>query len=387
MHKMNPKTKYQLFKQTKNFCSVPWNLVYVDMSGRIKTCTYAKGGGIMGDLKQQSIEEILNSQGFITLRQDISQDRVTDNCRSCLSLENCGDTQNEYNFLRSNYNSMFKSAEVDYHDPGDFVLSALDLHWSSLCDLKCVTCWAGQSSSIAKEQGVPVRHTPKEIAEQFIQYVAEHQSTLKEVYLSGGEPTMIKYNLQLLEKLDKRDDLLIRVNSNMMWNTDNKIVQEILKFPNVLFTCSADALNNKFEYIRRGASWDKFLHNLQFLQNRNNVELRINSVFFVLQSTGLLDTIEFFNNNFDIKNFTINQCGMEQTHLRCRNLPEHVKKKLKQDIALAIEKYHHDLNLVGQLNNCVTELEQTKTEDFHEYFDSIDKLAGTDWKQVFSDIL
>lgn len=341
----------------------------------------------MGSIKQQSIEEILQSQGYITLREDLAQDKKTFNCEGCLQLENAGNKTDTYHYLRSNYNTLFQSADVDYQSSSEFVLGAVDLHWSSTCDLKCVTCWAGQSSSIANEQGLPVRHTPKELAENFIDFVHKNQHTLKEVYLSGGEPTLIKYNLKLLKKLEKRSDLLLRVNSNMMWDQDNSIIQEILKFPNVLFTCSADALGKKFEYIRRGASWEKFIHNLKFLQTFSNIEIRINSVFFVLQSTQLIETIEYFKNTMGIENFTINKCGMGHTYLRCRNLPDHVKKKVKQDIGLAIEKYSHDLNLVGQLNNCYRELERPKTEDYSDYLNGIDRIEGSNWQKVFEDLL
>lgn len=385
MYKIHPKKKYQLFKQSETFCSVPWNLVYIYTNGEIKTCT--PGNLIMGSIKEQPIEEVLQSHKYTTLREDLYQEKTCYNCKNCLQSENSGNKTETYHYLRDNYNSMFRHADIDYQSCNEFVLGAVDLHWSSTCDLKCVTCWAEQSSSIANEQGIPVRHTPKQLAENFIDFVNRNQHTLQEVYLSGGEPTLIKYNLTLLKKLNKRSDLLLRVNSNMMWDQDNAIIKEILKFPNVLFTCSADALGEKFEYIRRGASWKKFIANLYFLQKQPNVEIRINSVFFVLQSTQLIETIEYFKFNMGIKNFTINKCGMGHTYLRCRNLPEHVKQKVKQDIIEAIEKYNDDLNLVGQLKNCYYELEVLKTDDYADYLDNIDSIEGTNWREVFKDIV
>ena len=149
------------------------------------------------------------------------------------------------------------------------------------------------------------------------------------MYFSGGEPTLIKYNLNLLKQLEKRDDLLIRVNSNLMWDTDNSIVKEILKFPNVMFTCSADNLDQKFEYIRRGATWERFVSNLKYLSTFSNVKLRINSVFFVLSAFDLLDTIDYFYTHFEINDFTINQCGMGHTYFRCRNLSSNFKESIK----------------------------------------------------------
>ena len=209
---LDPKKKFQLFKQSKNFCSAPWNLLYVYTDGQVQTCT--KGIENLGNIQNEPLDSILNSKKIIAIKQNMLEDRVIDNCSSCIKLENEGTGEKKYEYLRNLYNEMFKLQTVNYAD-NSFQLGALDLHWSSTCNLKCVTCWAQQSSSIAQEQKLPVKHTPSSIAYPLIDWITEKQHTLKEVYLSGGEPSLIKYNLYLLEKLEKRSDLLIRVNSNL----------------------------------------------------------------------------------------------------------------------------------------------------------------------------
>ena len=385
MFKINPKDKFVLFKQNDKFCAAPWSLLYVYPDGVVKTCV--SGKDVMGNLNTDRIEDILYNDQRSQIKQDMLDCKASDNCAKCARLENAGNGQEKYQFLRNNYNQLLQDLDVDYHKENEFVLGALDLHWSSLCDLKCVTCWAYQSSSIAQEQGLPINHVPSERANIFIDWVEQNQHTLKEIYLSGGEPTMIKYNRRLLEKIQKRPDLQIRVNSNLMWSQDNPVLTEILKFPNVLFTCSADALDQQFEYIRRGANWRKFLENLTFLSKHENVRLRINSVFFVLSAVNLIDTIEYFKNRFAISDFTINQCGMGQTHLRCRNLSPQAKDQCRINLNNAIARYSDNLNLVGQLTNCVKELDQPQDESFVNYLTHIDQLAGSNWQTTFADVL
>ena len=380
----NYRRKFQLFKQTSNFCSVPWNLLFVSMEGKIYTCT--KGTYQIGDLRTDSMEEIIHNASREKIKKEILEDTQADNCKKCLKLENNYEDK-KYNHIRGMYNELFKKNEIDYDNTDSFVLGGLDLHWSSVCNLKCVTCHAKQSSLIAKEQGRPVLHTPPKAAAKLIDWIENNQDNLKEIYLSGGEPTYINYNLDLLKKIKKRPDLLIRVNSNMMWEKDNKIISEILKFPNVLFTCSADSIGKKFEYIRRGAKWDKFVENINFLQSYKNVNTRVNLVFFVLNGTSITDIIDFFHDNIGIKNFTINQCGMGHTYLRCRNLPDKSKKEAREKISSAIKKYSHDLNLVGQFTNCLKELDYNKSEDYIDYFENIDSIAGSKWKNVFWDLI
>lgn len=386
MFKISPKNKFQLFKKNDIFCAAPWSLLYVYPNGQVFTCV--EGKNILGDLNKNSIEEILYNSQRSGIKQDMLNGGIASkNCTKCLSFENSGNNQDRYHYLRNNYNELMRDLDIDYFDVNDFVLGALDLHWSSICDLKCVTCWAKQSSSIATEQGLPVAHLPSKQANMFIDWVAKNQDTLKEIYLSGGEPTLIKYNLRLLEKIKKRSDLQIRVNSNLMWDQDNLIVNEILKFPNVLFTCSADSIEQKFEYIRRGSNWKKFLENLKFLQSHNHAKIRINSVFSVLTAGDFVETIDFFKNNLGITDLTINQCGMGHTYLRARNLPVNLKNKCQRSLEHAIENYCSDLSLVGQLKNCLKELEHSGTESYVYFLENIDTLAKTNWRSTFSELV
>jgi len=381
---MNPKEKFHLFKTNKNFCSAPWNLLYVDTNGAIKICV--NNHGKLGNLHQSSLPELLQSPNILKIKKDMLEDKPIAGCTACHKLEKQIDSNTSYKFLRNMYNELFVDQDINYHDINQFNFSALDLHWGSVCDLKCVTCWPHQSSSLAVEQGVPITHIDSKIVADLIDIIVSNQHKLKEIYLSGGEPTLIKHNLALLSRIDKREDLQIRINSNMMWKQDNSILQEVLKFPNVLFTCSADNTKEKFDYIRRGARWEKFLENLQFLTERSNVEIRINLVFFVLSALDLIDTIDFFAENYNIKDFTINQCSMGQTHLRCRNLPEHLKPRVIENLEQAKQKYAHDVNLLGQLTNCLMELGNPKSEDFNDYFSNIDILAGTKFQLVFPEL-
>jgi len=378
----DPKTRFKLFKQNKHFCTAPWNLLYVGMDGTVKPCTRSK---VFGDLNTNTIEEIMSNDKFKTLKEDILQDRITDNCKKCLSFENITDA-GKFASLRNLYNELGIESSVDHTDVSQFKLAALDLHWSSICDLKCVTCWHEQSSSIAREQNMPVKHTPPVVANKLIDYIVNNQNELKEIYMSGGEPTLIKYNLKLLQQIEKRSDLLIRVNSNMQWQQDNAIIQEILKFPNVMFTCSIDGLGEKFDYIRRGGNWNVTLNNIKFLQAQPNVDLRANTVFFVLTAQEIPDIIDYFMQEIGAIDHTINQVTMGQEKLRCRNLPAKIKRQVKTKLEDYLVKYSNNLNISGNLKNCLMELEHDSVDDYRQHFDNIDLLQGSNWRNLYPEL-
>jgi len=380
---MDPKTKYKLFRQNTHFCAAPWNLLYVGVNGGINSCTF---GQFFGNPASQSLPKILSNNKYKNLRTDIINDKLTDNCRKCIKLEN-DTTAGEFKSLRNHYNDLVVDGDTDYTDVSRFKLMALDLHWSSICDLKCVTCWAEQSSSIAREQNKPVNHTPPSVANQLIDYISKNQNNLKEIYLSGGEPTLIKYNLKLLKQIEKRPEILIRVNSNMQWKQDNPIIKEIIKFPNVLFTCSVDGMGEEFEYIRRGGNWKVTLANIRFLKSHSNVEIRANTVFFVLTAQRIPQIIDYFMEEVGSMDHTINQCAMGQDDLRCRNLSTDIKNKVRQSLTETFEKYKDNLNIAGNIKNCLLELDNEASSDrYKEYFDNIDKLQGSNWRKLFPEL-
>lgn len=379
---MDPKKKFFLFHQSQSFCSVPWNYLKVDADGSVRTCV--QGQEILGNINRQGINEILHNPILRSIRQDLYNDEIPHNCTQCRALDQIGSS---YSYLRSMYNNWFKFSDVDYSDFDSFHLSGLDLHWSSTCNLKCVTCWSKQSSAIAQEMRLPILHLPSDRAQHLIDWALQQQHQLKEIYFSGGEPTLIRHNIQLLERLDPRADLLIRVNTNMAFDVENKFINLLSKFPNVLFTLSADAMTDRFDYIRQGASWSRFLQNLDFLRERHH-QFRINSVFFVASALTLIDTQQFFRENYGIVDFTINQCGMQQHQLLCRNLPEHLKKSILAGFQTLIKNTGQDRNLSGQIRNCISELQKDpNTQDYRTYFDDIDRRRGTNWRNTFKELV
>ena len=376
------KKKFFLFKESKAFCAVPWNYIKIDTNGDVFTCV--KGTELLGNIHYQDINDIVNNTTLKRLRQNAFNDVVDKNCTKCFEMEAA---DGSYSYLRNLYNPMFSKNVVDYSNDSEFKLAGIDLHWGSTCNLKCISCWARQSSAIAGEQGKPILNVESEAANKVIDFIVANQYNLQEIYISGGEPTLIKHNLRLLQKLDKNINCEIRINTNMMFDLSNPVLNEIKKFSNVLFTISADSADPaKFNYIRRGADWDTFIKNLQYLK-QFHFKWRINSVFFVGSALGLPETHEYFLENFGITDFTINQESMDHEYFRCRNLPVNIKPVVEAKLLAHKEKYRHNKNLFGQLTHCLNELILANTASYVVRFNQIDKLAGTQWQLIFPELV
>ena len=379
-YNMDPKKKFFLFKKSKYFCSVPWNYFKVDPDGTIYTCV--PGRIELGDATKTPIQTILQNPVLKEIREYIYNDKLHPNCIDCHGYAN-----DDYQYLRALYNDYFRDQDVDYSDPTAFVMSGADIHWSSTCTLKCVTCWEYQSSSIAQEKRIPIVTTSESEMAGMTDFIVANQHTLKELYFTGGEPTLIKHNLRLLKRLDKNTNTLLRLNTNMMFREDNQIIEEFLKFPNIMFTISADAMGNRFNYIRQGANWDYFRANLERLK-KTHLKWRVSSVFSVASAITLADTQQFFRDQYDIQDFTVNQCLMEKYALECRNLPETVKQQVRHKLIEYMQRHHSDLNVQGQMTNCLKEMDaEPNGTSFADFFGDIDRKRGTDWRSALPELV
>ena len=78
---IDPKTKFKLFKQSKNFCAVPWTNFEVYSNGKVETC--GRGRTTLGNLHEESIESILKGEVITQLRKDMLNDIPNKNCVAC----------------------------------------------------------------------------------------------------------------------------------------------------------------------------------------------------------------------------------------------------------------------------------------------------------------
>jgi hypothetical protein len=78
---------------------------------------------------------------------------------------------------------------------------------------------------------------------------------------------------------------------------------------------------------------------------------------------------------------------MGQYHLRCRNLPNEIKSLVRKNLNNTFEKYKHNLNIAGNLKNCLLELDnEGSSNEYMKYFDDIDILQGSDWRKLYPEL-
>jgi sulfatase maturation enzyme AslB (radical SAM superfamily) len=219
---------------------------------------------------------------------------------------------------------------------------------------------------------------------------------LRLLYITGGEPTLIKKNFELLEKLINEGyskNIWLSINSNLT-NDKTTFFDLISEFRNVTFSASIDGYRNIQEYLRYPSNWEQIDKNIHRLVDRkaNNIDIRIQPVVQIgnLGSiTELFEYAESFNRVADklvvnlYLNILENPNYLDLLYLpleykiECWNRIETwVKDKCKYQLPI----FHSQLEALK--NKCFTDIDYKKTLttffEFNELLDNVQHIKLVD---------
>jgi MoaA/NifB/PqqE/SkfB family radical SAM enzyme len=250
-----------------------------------------------------------------------------------------------------------------------------------------VYCSPQFSSRWADELNKEIVRPSVEQLEKFKQYIFDHASTLKHVYMAGGEPLLMKENLELLELLQKTNpNVNLRINTNLS-KTDTQVFDRICEFPNVHWTVSVETMYNEFEYIRYGGRWVDFLENLKKIKQLNH-KISFNMLWFLLNYRSVFDCVDYLKNlGFHNNSFIIGAL-LNPEYLNIRHLPEHVLQLLKSEIHQRISG-QADYLLEDSYKNMLSYIEQPFEKDLAGSFEQLaamDQRRGIDSSKIFTEL-
>jgi len=374
---MDPKRKFFLLKQSENFCAAPWTNLYLEANGDILTCCV--GRTVLGNIRNTSLSQILNGEVANEIKNTLLNDNPHVNCVVCQEFNSDYDT-----WLRGHYNDLSKSLDIDY-DSFKFVLAGVDLRWSNTCNFKCVYCEPKFSNGIERELNITFSNGDAG-NQAVLDFVLANQSNIKEIYLAGGEPLLMKENRQFLEQFTNFNTKL-RINTNLSnINEKNSILSMITKFKDVLWTVSVENIELRYEYTRYGGNWQQFLQNLKIIKNLNHT-IRFNLVYFIGNALTFADDFNFLKTLIPNCEFSTVPV-IEHDAISSRNLPKDLKIQAKDNLVSLLNEVVMPLNLCNNINNCIKELEKDSNGlDYKQYFDSLDAKRGTNWKTVFPELV
>lgn len=370
------------------FCPMPWTGLMYNFDGKVKNCI--RSAGFIGDIKQDPIQDILAGPTNLDTQSRMLAGQPGRDCHTCYDLEN-GKRRFDIVSDRIFYLRELKSVPFDTYQPGNHELQTIDVRWSNLCNFSCVYCSPQFSSRWAIELDVHPAKPTAEQTEQFKSYIFEHAPKLKHVYMAGGEPLLMKENLELLEILRRENPKVnLRINTNLS-KVDTRVFETICGFENVHWTVSVDSMELEFEYVRAGGSWQDFLDNLAVLKSLDH-KISFNMLYFLLNYESWFDCVKFFQSQGFHNNSFIAGPLLTPLYLNVRHLPEHVLQLVKERLENEINQkpgylledslrnlLHYiqqpfEKNLAGSFEQLKI-LDQRRNQDSSKIFPNLYKLA------------
>lgn len=369
------------FLTNRCFCPMPWTGLMYNFNGTVKNCI--RSADAIGDLKTHGINEILTGPINQKTQQDMLDGQPGQFCHTCYDLEK---DKTGFDIIsdRVFYLRELKKVPMDTYILGNHDLHTIDVRWTNLCNFACVYCGADFSSRWADELGTVWQQPDESKKQEFKQYIFDHAHQLKHVYLAGGEPLLMKENLELLEKLNP--DVQLRINTNLS-KVDTRVFETICKFSNVHWTVSVESIEDEFEYIRYGGQWRDFLDNLQVIKQLDH-KITFNMLWFLLNYDSIFDCVEYFKHSgFHNNSFVIGPL-LTPEYLNIRHLPNNVlyllKSKLEEKI---LEKpgYLLEDSYKNMLQYMQIPFKQNLNNSF-EQLANLDQRRSLDSSKIFKDL-
>ena len=356
-----------------------------NFNGTVKNCI--RNPNPIGNLKDNSLTEILQGETNLLTKHNMTYNKPGPTCNVCYDLEK---NTNSFDIISDRVFYLKELKDVNfntYKSIDSFDLSTIDIRWSNICNFACVYCGAENSSKWATELGIKFDEVPQYRFKQMKQYIFERADQLKHVYMAGGEPLLMKENLELLEILqEKNPQVNLRINTNLS-KTDTRVFEKICEFPNVHWTVSVDEMGAEFEYVRYGGLWQDFLDNLDKIRKLDH-KITFNMLHHLLNYRSLFDTVRFLKGlGFHNNSFVIGAL-LTPDYLNIRHLPKDMLQSIESELEDWISQKPEFL-LENSLRN-VLQYIKTPVEKNIEYclaeIAKMDKRRNTNSRAVFPEL-
>ena len=359
------------------FCSLPFTEIFLYPNGDIKPCCSASLP--LGNLNDNTIETILQSKTAKDVRQYILDGKWHPLCSQCKRQE----TQGARSERQSEYSNVLKDLELT---ASTFKLERIDLRWSNTCNLSCVYCYEGFSSKWASIKGIAFNDVKKTGEESLLNFIKENIESVDIVMLLGGEPLLQKQNLTLIDILSTVGFYCL-TNLSVPMKT-NKIAQKLLtREAATKFGVSIETIGDKFEYVRRNASWELLVDNVKYF-NEMQRPLEAHSLYSIYSAFNLVEFYDFIlEHNFENIFWNLLENTGENCNASVFRLPRALREKAIQEIDRCVEKYKGEIG-IDQLeiykNNLINVTSPPATKYFLDEIKSLELLQP--YNKTFSDI-
>lgn len=261
---------------TNNFCAAPWVSLFYQ-TDRASVCC------INQDINTTSPMNFISSDTVKNLKKEFIDNKRPESCKYCWQLE---DSENKS--VRTQINSMYPLEKNLFAEDTPTTIKYLELRISNLCNFSCRMCGPVNSNQFDREVKANNSlkryfQTTKNIAEfdsTSMEEIKAISSSLDILYLTGGEPMLIKEYYDILDYLIENqyhEKIMLQITTNgSIFNP--KLMEKIIQFKSIKIVLSIDGVDKVGDYQRHGSSWETVKENFYSYLDSPKLEIVVNTV-------------------------------------------------------------------------------------------------------------
>ena len=261
-------------------CILPWIHMHPWPNGKTMLCCDSPWEDHIGDLRENSLEEVWNSEKMKQVRLNMLNGKKCSQCVRCYEKEEKGHdslrVRSNKDWLQPHWNKVANTNPDGSLD--DLHIVYLDFRFSNVCNLRCRYCGPELSSNwyadakastfniSPTERVIQIRKDVDNFMEEF-DPMLEH---IEQIYWAGGEPIMMDEHWGIMNRLVEmgKTDIRIFYNTNFTTLTYKKhnVLDLWKNFDNISVGASLDAEGIRGEYQRKGTVWADVESNIKQLK-------------------------------------------------------------------------------------------------------------------------
>lgn len=389
-------------KVSSSFCVLPWIHLATHPNGGASLCCRSNHTNAISWAKKSKthdlvmldndqISDIMNSEKFIEVRQAMLNGERPIECEGCWADEDKG-IKSKRQYENERWQHIIPKLE-DNAKLENLSLIYVELRLGNVCNNACLTCnsyssskWYPDERKIAKDlkwfKLRPMENYKWFEKPEFYQDLANNSNGVEEIYINGGEPTLIKQHFEYLKQLvvmDVAKNVHLVYSLNMMDIPDN-LVDLWKYFKKVTVNASIDDYADRNFYIRYPTKWEETVTSIEKLQRAPNIEWHVTQTVSILNVYNLNELNRWLNKNYNKTPY--HNYVLYPDYLSLASLPDFAKEELRSMYADKLPDYQRR-DLFAKLNvNYDAELNKKAKE----FLDAVDKARNLNYKDFLPEL-
>jgi len=386
-------------------CVLPWMHLATHPNGGCSLCcrsnhneaiSWAKKGDTqsLALLDNSSLDDVINSKKFIEVRQAMIDGKRPVECEGCWRDEDSGlESKRQYENKRWAHiiDQLEKSAYIKRPN-----YRYIELRLGNVCNNACLTCnsyssskWYPDEKKIAKDlpwfKLRPLENFKWFENPEFYDELTKYSEGVEEIYINGGEPTLIKAHYRYLQNLINNgtaQKVHLVYSLNMMDIPDN-LVELWKSFKQVTVNASIDDLYERNYYIRYPTQWDETITSIEKLNKVENVYWHVTQTVSILNIDNLHNFTNWLKNTYG--KVPHHNYVLYPDYLSIAALSDDYKQKLIEFYKDKLEDYQrnelvakltiqYDPKLAAKAKEFVVAVDRARNLNYKDYLPHLDEI-------------